>query len=109
MQYILIIIFLFPTLIYSSECDSKIKYNSGGYKELIIKKRKLIDVESFKVKENNLFYATSPVYGQPEIGQLNCKNGEIKTIVKAKNFTKSYPKGSDFFRLKDIIQKNKNL
>ncbi len=80
---------------------------AGGYRELQIGKYKLIDVDSFKETDEKIFYATSPVYGKPEIGVIYCNNNKYVQLVAPKNIDRSYPNGTDFFRLKEIIKDKK--
>lgn len=80
---------------------------AGGYRELQVGKQKLVDVDSFKEIDGKVFYATSPVYGKPEIGVIDCGIDKRTKLVAPKNIDKSYPDGTDFFRLKDIIKNKK--
>lgn len=80
---------------------------SGGYRELQVGGHKLVDVDSFKEVDEKVFYATSPVYGKPEIGMIDCGSYKYTQLVAPKNIDKSYPDGTDFFRLKDIIKDKK--
>ena len=81
--------------------------SDGGYRVLQIGKHKLVDVDSFKEIGERVFYATSPVYGKPEIGMIDCRSDKRTQLVAPQKFEKAYPDGTDFFRLKDVI-KNKS-
>ncbi len=89
----------------TKECTFKIF--PGNYSEpkaLIMDKLKLVDIESYKVLGNKLFYSTGPVYGKPAIGIVDCASAIATVIVAAENTQGSYAYGSDFFRLKKITK-----
>lgn len=81
---------------------------SGGYRVLEIGTHKLVDVDSFKKVDGKVFYATSPVYGKPEVGVIECSSDKRIQLVAPKNMDKSYPDGTDFFRLKDVTKNKKS-
>ncbi|MBC7712387.1 MAG: hypothetical protein H7177_03560 [Rhizobacter sp.] len=88
------------------ECNFRIEPgNNNEPKALVIDKLKLIDIDSYKVIGNKLFYTTGPVYGKPEIGIIDCVSAINKTIVFPENKQGSYPYGSDVFRLKKVTKK----
>lgn len=95
--------------IQSSEALCRLEKNirDGSFVEIKIGQNVLIDVESYKEFDDNLFFATGPIFGKPEIGVIDCITGKRITIVKAKNISKAYPNGADYFRLK-FVKKIKN-
>lgn len=108
-------IILFVSVMFLSEINAlaecKIEEStasSGGYRELLVGRNKLIDVDSFKEFDGKVFYATSPIYGRPEIGLIDCGSDKRILIVSPKNIDKFYPYGADFYRLKDITKDKKN-
>lgn len=100
-----LLVFLFPFLNAHAKvdiCDFKKTTKDGGFQEFNIKENVLTDVESYRIIGHYLFFATSPIYGKPEIGAVNCKDGKRFSIVKPKNLVEGYPDGADFFRIKDV-------
>ena len=74
----------------------------GGHKVLIYKDSEVSDITGLKVIDNILFFSTSPIYGKPEVGAINCQTGKKYNLIKAKNITKGYMDGSDYFKIKSV-------
>lgn len=97
------LLIFFAKSAYPTDCLVKESFaSSGGYRELTIGEYRITDVESFKVLNKKVFFATSPIYGKPEIGVIDCSSGKKTTVVAPKNKDKGYPDGSDFFRIKEV-------
>lgn len=75
---------------------------TGGNRELLVGKHKLVDVDTFKKIDEKVFYATIPIYGKPELGMIDCSSYKRTQLVAPKNIDKFYPDGTDFFRLRDV-------
>lgn len=84
----------------------------GGHKILELrgtsKKSEIKDVTEIIENDGFIFYSTSPVYGKPEVGAINCDSGEQTQIVAPKNYSKGYKDGSDYFLLNKVRKSDKN-
>ncbi len=107
-----ILVVLFNIKLFAKDyCSSYQKQISdGGKKDLIFKKVKVEDVNSLIVFENKIFFTSSPVYGKPRLGFIDCQNNYEGVILKANNFSQAYPEGTDYFKIKDIFNcESKNI
>ena len=93
---------VFSALANPNVCEIKKETKDGGYQEFTVRDNVLKDVDSYRVLEHYVFFATSPVYGKPELGVINCSDGKKQTVVNAKNIVDGYPDGADFFRINEV-------
>jgi hypothetical protein len=54
------------------------------------------------VSGDTLVYTTSPIYGIPGVWVYSCGSNRTTRIVKPRTFSKAYPDGADYFRLKAV-------
>lgn len=66
-------------------------------------KKEALDVTSLIPLTDTVIYATGPIYGKPGIHSLACGH-EPRTLVSAKNISKGYPAGADYFELEKYDQ-----
>ena len=87
----------------SKDCVYETKISKmGGHKVLVYKDFEISDITGLRVIDNILFFSTSPIYGKPEVGAINCQTEKRYNLIKAKNITKGYMDGSDYFKIKSV-------
>lgn len=81
-------------------CQVQLTRNrENGALELYVDGKKLApDVTSLIPLSDRVVYATGPIYGEPGIHSLACGHAP-KVLVSAKNVSKGYPAGADYFEL----------
>jgi hypothetical protein len=71
---------------------------NGALEMYLDGEREAPDVTSLIPLADQVIYATGPIYGEPGIHSLACGH-EPRTLVSAKNISKGYPAGADYFEL----------
>jgi hypothetical protein len=81
-------------------CEVSLKRNqeNGALEMYLDGKKAATDVTSLIALKDAVIYATGPIYGEPKISSLTCGN-DSRTLVMAKNTSKYYPAGIDYFEL----------
>lgn len=83
-----------------SDCQVSLNRNreNGALEMYLDGKKQATDVTSLIPLSGMVIYATGPIYGEPGIHSLSCGH-EPMTLVSAKNISKGYPAGADYFEL----------
>jgi hypothetical protein len=83
-----------------SDCQVSLTRNreNGALEMYLDGEKQAPDVTSLIPLTGMVIYATGPIYGEPGIHSLSCGH-EPKTLVSAKNISKGYPAGADYFEL----------
>lgn len=76
---------------------------NGALEMYLDDKKEASDVTSLISLADSVIYATGPVYGSPGIRSLTCGH-KPKILVSAKNISKGYPAGTDYFELEKYDQ-----
>ena len=86
-------------------CQVSLRRNreNGALEMYLDDKKEALDVTSLIPLTDTVIYATGPIYGKPGIHSLACGH-EPRTLVSAKNISKGYPAGADYFELEKYDQ-----
>lgn len=84
-----------------TKCGFELLHAESDTRELRIGSVRIADITRVLERDGLLFFSTSPLYGTPEIGVVDCNDGARFRIVSAKHTTPAYPSGTDYFELRD--------
>lgn len=93
-----------------SQCIIELKTNGmGGYIDLAISFQKSIKELQYSditgigwINKDKVVFTASPIYGKSGLYLIDCSKQQVDQIKQAKNKSKTYPEGSDYFELYQI-------
>jgi hypothetical protein len=82
----------------------------GGFRVLRVAGRDVPDVTAAGcLSATVVAYSVSPLYGEPGVYIYDFTDRRERRLVSAENRSDAYPKGADYFELKELDDRNRTI